>query len=76
MKIVMISGNPIGDFYGGVKVHVENLNSYLSNFEDIELISLTFGNKNKTYEKNKIKYIILKRLKFGASIWQKTARRF
>jgi glycosyltransferase involved in cell wall biosynthesis len=65
MKIVMISGNPIGEFYGGVKVHVEYLSSFLSNFEDLKLILLTFGTKNFKYEKNGINYVVLKRLKFG-----------
>ena len=69
MNIVMISGNPIGEFYGGVKVHVENLTSFLSHFDDFKLILITFGNKNLKYEKNGVKFIVLKRLKFGKIIF-------
>lgn len=65
MKIVMIYGNPIGKFYGGVSVHVKYLTSYLSNFNDLKLFILTFGNKKESYEKNGIRYCILKRMKFG-----------
>ena len=65
MNIVMISGNPIGEFYGGVKVHVEYLSSFLSHFGDLKLNILTYGNKNTKYEKNGVNFIVLKRLKFG-----------
>jgi len=69
MKIAMISGNPLGDDYGGVSMHVKHLISHLSKFNDINLILLTFGNKNSTYERDGIKIIVLKRLKFGKLIF-------
>ena len=65
MKVVMISGNPVGKFYGGVKVHVKQLTSYLSNFKEIEFTLVTFGLKDIIYEKNGINFIEIKRLIFG-----------
>ena len=65
MKIVMISGNPIGHDYGGVAVHVEYLTKYLANFKDLTIISLSFGPENLTFSKNGIQFIVLKRMKFG-----------
>lgn len=65
MKVVMISGNPYGKDYGGVAVHVKYLHTHLSNYNDIKIDLVTFGHKNKIYEKNGIKYTVLKRMKFG-----------
>jgi len=65
MKIVMISGNPIGHTYGGVAVHVEYLIKHLSNFKDLTLILLTFGEEPLTYVKDGIQVVVLKRMKYG-----------
>jgi len=65
MKIVMIAGNPIGKSYGGVAVHVDYLTKHLSNFKDITLIVVTFGEENSTYEKNGIQFFVFKRLTYG-----------
>jgi len=65
MKVVIIFGNPIGEFYGGISTHIKYLTKYLSRFSDVELVLLTFGDDNSAYKKNGIEYIVLKRLKFG-----------
>ena len=61
----MISGNPYGKDYGGVAVHVKYLISYLSNFNDLNIDVLTFGQENNTYQKDNITYSELKRMRFG-----------
>jgi len=65
MKVAIISGNAYQEDYGGVAEHVKYLLPHLSKFNDIEINFLSFGNENKFYEKNKIKYFILKRMKLG-----------
>jgi L-malate glycosyltransferase len=65
MKIMMVSGNPLGKDYGGVAVHVEFLTKYLSRFKDITLVSVSFGEENQAYAKSGIQYIVLKRMKLG-----------
>lgn len=65
MKIVMISGNPIGQTYGGVAVHVENLIKHVSNFKDLTLILLTFGEESLTYVKDGIQVVVVKKMKYG-----------
>jgi glycosyltransferase involved in cell wall biosynthesis len=65
MKIAIICGNPVGEFYGGILTHVNYLTKYLSYFNDINLVLITFGEKNSTYKKNGIEYIELKRMKYG-----------
>lgn len=65
MKVVILFGNPIGDFYGGISTHIKYLTKYLSNYKDLNLVLLTFGEKNSTYKLNGMDYIELKRMKFG-----------
>jgi len=65
MKVAIIFGNPIGEFYGGILTHVKYLTKYLSYYKDIELVLVTFGENNSTYKKNGIEVIELKRMKFG-----------
>ena len=65
MHILMISGNPYGKDYGGVAVHVKYLISYLSNFNDLNIDVVTFGQENNTYQKDNITYSELKRMRFG-----------
>jgi glycosyltransferase involved in cell wall biosynthesis len=65
MKVAMIYGNPVGEFYGGISTHVNYLIKYLSNAKDIDLVIITFGQNNRAYIKNGVKYIELKRMKFG-----------
>ncbi|MCJ7571069.1 MAG: glycosyltransferase family 4 protein [Candidatus Thermoplasmatota archaeon] len=65
MKVVIIYGNPIGKFYGGISTHIKYLTNFLSYYADINIFLLTFGEKNFTYKKNNIQYIELKRMKFG-----------
>jgi L-malate glycosyltransferase len=65
MKIAMIAGNPIGKSYGGVTVHVDSLMAHLEKYKDITLILVTFGEENKTYEKNGIQFFVLKRMTLG-----------
>jgi len=65
MKVAIIYGNAYGEDYGGVAEHVKYLLPHLSEFKDIEINLVTFGNKNESFEKNGIKYFILKRMKFG-----------
>jgi glycosyltransferase involved in cell wall biosynthesis len=61
----MISGNPYAKDYGGVAVHVKYLISFLSNFNDLNIDVVTFGQENNTYQKNNITYSELKRMRFG-----------
>jgi len=65
MNVVIISGNAYGEDYGGVAEHVKYLLSHLSEFDDIRVNLITFGNENISYEKDRIKYVVLKRMKFG-----------
>jgi glycosyltransferase involved in cell wall biosynthesis len=65
MKVVILFGNPIGEFYGGISTHVQYLTKYLSSFKDLNLVLVTFGEKNSTYKKNGMEYVELKRMKFG-----------
>jgi len=65
MKIVVISGNAFREDFGGVAEHVKYLLPHLSEFKDIEINLLTFGKKNESFEKNGIKYFVLKRMKFA-----------
>jgi glycosyltransferase involved in cell wall biosynthesis len=65
MNVTIISGNAYGEDYGGVAEHVKYLLSHLSKFNEIRLNLVTFGNENKSYDKNGIKYVVLKRMKFG-----------
>jgi len=65
MHILMISGNPYGKDYGGVAVHVKYLISFLSNFNDLNIDVVTFGQENNTYQKDNITYSELKRMRFG-----------
>jgi glycosyltransferase involved in cell wall biosynthesis len=65
MKVAVLFGNPVGAFYGGISTHVNYLTKYLSTFKDINLVVVTFGEKNSTYKKNGIEFVELKRMKFG-----------
>jgi len=65
MKVVMIFGNPIGEFYGGISTHTKFLPKYLSHLSDLDLFLLTFGDNNSSYKKNGLNYVELKRMKFG-----------
>lgn len=65
MKVAIIFGNPIGEFYGGILTHVKYLTKYLSYHKDVELVLVTFGENNSTYKKNGVEVIELKRMKFG-----------
>ena len=65
MKVLVIFGNAFQKDYGGVAEHVKYLLPHLSEFDRLEINSVTFGNKNESFEKNKIKYLVLKRMRFG-----------
>jgi glycosyltransferase involved in cell wall biosynthesis len=65
MKVAMIYGNPIGEFYGGISTHVKYLTKYLPNIKDLDLVLVTFGEKNRTYKKDDVEYIELKKMKLG-----------
>lgn len=65
MKIIMIFGNPIGEFYGGISTHVKYLSKYIQRETEIDLVLVTFGRTNSISRKNNVEYIELKRMKYG-----------
>jgi L-malate glycosyltransferase len=65
MKVVILYGNPIGEFYGGISTHINYLTKYLSNYKELHLILLSFGEKDSVSKKDNIEYRELKRMKFG-----------
>ncbi|MDH7506306.1 MAG: glycosyltransferase family 4 protein [Candidatus Thermoplasmatota archaeon] len=69
MKVAIVFGNPIGEFYGGISTHMKYLTKYLSNYPDLQLVLLTFGENDSNYKKDGIEYVVLKRLKFGKFLY-------
>lgn len=69
MKVIILYGNPIGEFYGGISTHVKYLTKYLADFKDLNLFILTFEKNNSTCKKNGVEYIELKRMKFGKVLY-------
>ena len=65
MHVLMISGNPYGENYGGVDVHVKYLISCLSKFNDLNIDVVTFDKENNTFHRDNITYSELKRMRFG-----------
>jgi len=65
----MVSGNPYHNDYGGVDVHVKNLIQKLSENKEIELMHLTFNEKNSTSEKGNLQIISLKRMRLGTVLF-------
>ena len=59
MKIILISGNPYHEDYGGVDVHTTNLIKELLKNKEIQLVHITFDKKPDKKE-NDYQEIILK----------------
>ncbi len=70
LKVMMISGNPLDNSYGGVNAHTDNLIKFLSAVkDDLSLYSISFHSKTDRFEKNGIKFIYLRRMKHAKMLF-------
>lgn len=69
MKVVMIHGNPYHQDYGGVEVHTKNLIQSLIKHEQIDLVQITFDDKNTDIKKENHQIITLKRMRYGTILF-------
>ncbi len=69
MKVVMIHGNPYHQDYGGVEVHTKNLIQFLNKHNKIDLVQITFDDRDADINKENHRIITLKRMSHGTILF-------
>ena len=54
MKLVMISGNPLQETFGGVEEHSYHLLHALSHIDDLKIHFITYGEDDAVFERDNI----------------------